>query len=328
VFERDPVAHDTWRLVQRLVASNATVSDAFGVSVALHDETIVVGASSADNPGLANYGSAYVFERRPKTGVWSEVATLIASDPSGVVAFGSSVAIRADRILVGAPESDHSSQVFAAGFAYLFHRNHGGVGVWGEALKLAAGSPASLNRFGQSVGLSGDLALIGEYKGDPPGLSNAGLSHLFTLSFATETYCTAGTSANGCLAVLSAAGSASATAGSGFVLTATAVEGERDGMFFLGARGRQASPWGNGTSLTCVIPPVRGAGLLLGTGTPGTCEGCFAQDLNALWCAVCPRPLHLSPGGLLQAQLAYRDPQNTSNRSTSLSNAIEFQMGP
>ena len=31
---------------------------------------------------------------------------------------------------------------------------------------------------------------------------------------------------------------------------------------------------------------------------------------------------------LVQAQLWYRDPHSTSNRTTSLSDAIEFQVGP
>jgi len=142
-------------------------------------------------------------------------------------------------------------------------------------------------------------------------------------------YCTSGTSASGCQALISAAGTASATAPSGFDLVASGGEGAKDGLFFFGSNGRQANPWGNGTSYQCVVPPVRRAGLLAGSGTAGQCDGSFSQDLNALWCPSCSKP-QKNPGGgaVVQAQLWYRDPLNTSNQTTSLSDAIEFCVGP
>jgi hypothetical protein len=139
------------------------------------------------------------------------------------------------------------------------------------------------------------------------------------------TYCTAGTSASGCQAVLSSWGTASASAGSGFRLTAIGSEGGKTGLFFFGANGRQANPWGNGTSYQCVTPPVQRAGLLAENGSPGACDGGFLQDLNALWCPTCPAPTHNpGAGAVVQAQLWYRDPLSTSNQTTSLSDALEF----
>jgi hypothetical protein len=158
---------------------------------------------------------------------------------------------------------------------------------------------------------------------------NEGAAYVIDVRFESETYCTAGTSASGCQAAIAATGQASATAPSGFVLAATSVEGNKQGLFFFGTGGRQANPWGSGTSYQCVVPPVKRAGLLGGVGTPGACNGSFAQDLNALWCPTCPRPqANPEAGALVQAQLWYRDPLNTSNQTTSLSNAIEFQVGP
>ena len=142
-------------------------------------------------------------------------------------------------------------------------------------------------------------------------------------------YCTAGTSANGCQALLSGSGVPSATATSGFVLTASGVEGQKDGLFFFGTNGRQANSWGNGTSFQCVVPPVSRAGLLTGSGTTGLCDGSFAQDLNALWCPTCPKAAkNPGAGALVQAQLWYRDPTNTSNQTTSLSDGLEFTVQP
>jgi hypothetical protein len=74
---------------------------------------------------------------------------------------------------------------------------------------------------------------------------------------------------------------------------------------------------------------VKRAGILTGVGTPGACDGSFLQDLNAFWCPTCPKPNHTPRAGAVgQAQLWYRDPQNTSNQTTSLSDAIEFTVAP
>ena len=144
-----------------------------------------------------------------------------------------------------------------------------------------------------------------------------------------ESYCTAGTSASGCQALLAVSGSASASAASDFVLSAAGVEGAKDGLVFFGSNGRQANPWGNGTSYQCVVPPVKRAGVLAGNGTNGACDGSFSQDLNSLWCPSCPKPnKNPGAGALVQAQIWYRDPASTSNQTTSLSNAVEFSVCP
>ena len=152
------------------------------------------------------------------------------------------------------------------------------------------------------------------------------LTITYTAASGPVNYCTAGTSASGCQATLSATGTPSATAPTGFFLNASSVEGQKSGLFFFGTNGRQANPWGNGTSLQCVTPPVARAGLLGLSGTVGLCDGSFSQDLNARWTA---KPAQ-NPGAgtVTQAQLWYRDPLNTSNQTTSLSDAIEFTVAP
>jgi hypothetical protein len=74
---------------------------------------------------------------------------------------------------------------------------------------------------------------------------------------------------------------------------------------------------------------VKRAGLLTGTGTVGACDGSFSQDLNALWCPTCPKPNHNpGAGSTVNLQLWYRDPLNTSNQTTSLSDGLEFGVCP
>ena len=158
--------------------------------------------------------------------------------------------------------------------------------------------------------------------------AGGGIDYTVTYHF-TEvvvSYCTAGTSSSGCQATLGATGTSSASAATGFSVNATGVEGGKDGLYFYGSNGRQANSWGNGTSLQCVVPPVRRAGILTGAGTPGACDGVFAQDLNARWTA---NPSHNpGAGAVVQLQLWYRDPQNTSNQTTSLSEGLEFTVQP
>ena len=142
-------------------------------------------------------------------------------------------------------------------------------------------------------------------------------------------YCTAGQSAGGCQAEITACGTASASASSGFSIAASGVEGTKDGLFFFGTNGQQANPWGNGTSYQCVVPPVVRSPTMTGTGMVGTCDGSFALDLNALWCPSCPKPAkNPGMGAAVQTQLWYRDPASTSNQTTSLSDAVEFVVGP
>ena len=214
----------------------------------------------------------------------------------------------------------------------------------GTTISLPADSHVELWRapftFGQEVEhkvewyVDDEATVIDEYvlrfktQGAHVGLDTALLDAQWA-NLGSSSYCTAGTSASGCQALLSASGVPSATAPSGFVVSAAGVEGAKDGLVFFGTNGRQANPWGNGTSFQCVIPPVKRAGLLNGTGSNGQCDGAFAQDLNALWCPSCPKPgKNPGAGALVQAQLWYRDPQNTSNQTTSLSDAIEFSLAP
>jgi len=191
------------------------------------------------------------------------------------------------------------------------------------SLSLSTSVPTGIT--GTPLGLVTPVAAT---KTSPPNGRGSGIElYVYELDQGCyPTYCQAGTSAAGCTAAISGVGTPSATLPSGFVLSTTGVQGQKDGLYFYGTNGRQQNPWGNGTSFQCVVPPVKRGGLLSGTGTIGACDGVLVQDLNARFQA---RPAHNpGPGAVMQAQLWYRDPQNTSNQTTSLSDAVEFVVAP
>ena len=327
VFERDQGGAGNWGQVAKRTASDGETLDRFGISVSLDGDVLAVGAPQPfDSPQT---GAAYLFERDlGGLGNWGELAQLNASDGDPFHEFGISVSVGGERVAVGAWLADGTAPGLADGAVYVFDRNLGGVGTWKEA-KLGASDPDNGDGFGWAVSVSGDRAAVGAPFDGGVG-SEIGSAYVFDWNPSSPVvpYCTAGLSASGCAATLSATGAASATAATGFAITAANVEGAVGGLFFYGAGGRMASSWGNGTSYRCVAPPVHRGGLLGGSGTPGACDGSFGQDLNARWCPTCPKPSHNPGEGVsVQLQLWYRDPLNTSNMSTGLSNAIEFCVG-
>jgi hypothetical protein len=81
-----------------------------------------------------------------------------------VTVFGASVAIDGDTVVVGAPRDDHAvngGDEEDEGSAYVFERDEGGLGAWGQVKKLTAGDAAALDEFGYSVAIDGDTVVVG-----------------------------------------------------------------------------------------------------------------------------------------------------------------------
>jgi subtilisin-like proprotein convertase family protein len=143
-----------WEQVAKLHASDASIYDFFGVSVAIHDDCLVVGATGDDLATGANTaGAAYVFQNTSSG--WTEMAKLVAPD-GGDSAFGVSVATDGDRVLVGTLYGDGA--VVDSGAAYLFQRN--GT-AYDFSRKLIAADGGEWDCFGYSVALAGGFLLVG-----------------------------------------------------------------------------------------------------------------------------------------------------------------------
>ena len=97
----------------------------------------------------------------------TEQVKLTAADAASKDGFGSSVAISGDTVIVGVPGDDDAGQ--QTGSAYLFARDRGGAGVWGQVAKLTAAAAAAGGLFGLSVAISGDTVIVGAPADDDAG---------------------------------------------------------------------------------------------------------------------------------------------------------------
>jgi MYXO-CTERM domain-containing protein len=165
-----------WLEQAKLAASDGSIDDHFGASVALSGDTALVGAYWADVGATVNQGAAYVFTRTG--GVWTEQQKLTASDGAMDDIFGVSVALSGDTVLVGAAGADVGAAV-DQGAAYVFTR---AGGVWTEQQKLTASDGATEDYFGTSVALSLDTALVGSQVHDIGANIDQGAAYVFTLS--------------------------------------------------------------------------------------------------------------------------------------------------
>ncbi|MHC4739833.1 MAG: FG-GAP repeat protein [Planctomycetota bacterium] len=94
-----------------------------------------------------------------------EVAKLLASDGAvGEGGFGNSVAVSGDTAVIGRVKPYMVSEL--PGSAYIFRFDGSN---WVEEQKLTASDGAANDKFGISVGISGDTAIIGAHGDDPNG---------------------------------------------------------------------------------------------------------------------------------------------------------------
>ena len=161
----------------KLTAGDAAAGDQFGFSVSVSGDTAVVGAVFDDDNGT-NSGLAYVFVR-DAAGVWSQQAKLPASDGAAFDNFGSAVSVSGNTAVVGALNDGDAGS--SSGSAYIFERDQGGVDNWGQVAKLTASDAAAFDRFGFSVSVSGDTAVVGAVFDDDAG-SGSGSAYIFERS--------------------------------------------------------------------------------------------------------------------------------------------------
>lgn len=177
VFVRTGTA---WSQQAYLKASNTGSEgqgDQFGRSIAIADDTIVIGAfkeksnatgvngNQSDN-SASDAGAAYVFVRSGTT--WVQEAYLKASNTGSSDWFGASVDISDDTIVIGATYEksnatgingdQNNNGADASGAAYVFVRNGAS---WAQQAYLKASNTDAHDNFGSLVRISGETVVVG-----------------------------------------------------------------------------------------------------------------------------------------------------------------------
>lgn len=147
----------------------------YGESVAIDGNTLVVGSPGDDDAGDAS-GSIYLYERTEGSS-WQFRQKAIASDGKANDFFGASVALEGDTLVVGAAGNDVRG--IDAGAAYVFRRD--AAGRWRQTAKLHGVESLAHDRFGSSIGLSGNRVAISARDDDSMGV-NSGSVYIFERS--------------------------------------------------------------------------------------------------------------------------------------------------
>ena len=153
-----------WHQEARLVPDDATMNSAFGYSVAIDHNVVVVGAPAHEADLFV--GAVYVFARDPMLGVWLQMGSGITARETG---FGTAVAIKGDLLAASALQGD-TVRTFALG-----------GGSWSPFAAITAPSEMVAPSFGGSIAMNQTQLLIGA-PGDSKIAANQGSAALYSLN--------------------------------------------------------------------------------------------------------------------------------------------------
>ncbi|MHA1129129.1 MAG: BACON domain-containing protein, partial [Alphaproteobacteria bacterium] len=164
----------TGEQLYKLIPSDGGAIDHFGSGVALSGNLAVISAET-DSPKGTYSGSAYVFD--VTTG--EQLYKLVPSDGATDDHFGCSVALSGNVALIGAFWDDDNGD--GSGSAYVFD-----VTTGEQLRKLLAPDGAASDYFGDSVALSGNVALVGAW--DDDNGDGSGSAYVFDVTTGEQLY--------------------------------------------------------------------------------------------------------------------------------------------
>jgi hypothetical protein len=133
-------------------------------SIAISGDMVFIGSIASDINGDAS-GAVLVYRWNGYS--WIREATLLASDGEQWEHFGNAIAVHGYFAIIGAHlANDHGSY---SGAAYIYRWDGED---WQEESKLTASDPDAYQLFGQSVSISGNIALVGAYFDEDNGGSS------------------------------------------------------------------------------------------------------------------------------------------------------------
>jgi hypothetical protein len=141
------------------------------------------------------------------------------------------------------------------------------------------------------------------------------------------TYCTGATGSTGCAPSITSVGVPSASAPTGFFVSATNERNRKPGLLLYGTNGRDLVPYYGG--VLCVHAPIRRTPMRLASGNAppaDDCSGVLSIDMNAFAAGSLggsPSPALSLAGTVVDCQWWSRDPTETC-----LSNGLEYVITP
>jgi|GEM_PF-1956870 len=161
-----------WEEEQVLLSSDGEAGDQLGYSVVLNGDFLFVGAHRDDNENGPFAGAVYIFQNINDE--WIEEARLIAPNGGLDDQFGSAIASRGDRLIIGAPGVESGR-----GAAYIYHRVQSS---WQYVNTVEPSDGQSGDTFGSAVAIEGEYAVVGAKNHDEPGLADAGAAYAFVFN--------------------------------------------------------------------------------------------------------------------------------------------------
>lgn len=188
--------NDLDTLAQRVYAkaSNTGANDLFGYALALHGDTLAVGAYLEDSfaggidgdqtdDSADGSGAVYVFARHGED--WIQQAYIKGRARAGGAQFGRTLALSGDTLAVGAPSDGrggagvdpepNAEPLADSGAVHVFRRRDG---RWESEAYIKASDAAAGDLFGSAVALSGDTLAVGAYLRDG-GARDSGAAYVF-----------------------------------------------------------------------------------------------------------------------------------------------------
>lgn len=168
----------SWAQRAKGLASNRSraLRSEFGQSVAISGNYVLVGAPLENETATTFIGRGAAYEFAVSGSSWVEVnrfTGLVEGDH-----FGSSVSISGDYAIVGAPDS-FVNEGERVGAVSIFFRSGS---TWARQAFLRSNTPKHGDKFGISVSISGDYAIVGASGVDACCFTDQGAAYLFKRS--------------------------------------------------------------------------------------------------------------------------------------------------
>jgi len=142
----------TWQEIARRLPSDISAGEYFGHSVAVSGDYAFV--------GTVYDGSVYIYLRDlGGTENWGLLKKITSSDYQAQDRFGYALSVSGDILVVGASHED--TKATDAGAVYVFYKDEGGAGNWGEVKKIIPSDGRFNDCFGRYLEISGNLLIVG-----------------------------------------------------------------------------------------------------------------------------------------------------------------------